>query len=41
VTLATAYHGRFYDVWPEDDHEIEDPGEEPSNMLIRPVIQLG
>jgi len=41
VTRATAYRDRFYDVWPASDHEVHNGGDEPSQLFVRPVIELG
>jgi hypothetical protein len=41
MTLATAYRDRFYDVWPASDHEVHNGGDEPSQLFVRPVIELG
>jgi hypothetical protein len=41
VTLATAYRDRFYDVWPGSDHEVRNGGDGPSQLFVRPVIELG
>jgi hypothetical protein len=41
VTLATAYRDRFYDAWPGSDHEVQTWADEPSQLFVRPVIELG